>query len=133
MYLSPTRRKQLHDEYVAKADEVFESMFDEDRQDQLITMTQREDCILKMVGELQSWVMARHLEQDPMSSPEESEATKCPKCKHDGVPDGKEPEPVTRRVTTRTGKQKYHRRKYRCPHCRAVFFPPRPEAATRSR
>lgn len=133
MELSADKREKLYTEYTAKAKEVFESMFDEGRQDQLITMTQREDCILKMCGELQAWLMARHLKHDSMVSPKRADSMKCPKCGHDGVPDGKEPEPVPRRITTRTGKQEFSRSKSRCPQCRAVFFPPRPQAATRPR
>jgi hypothetical protein len=133
MNLSPDRRKELYGEYLTKANEVFERMFDEGRQDQLVTMTQREDCILEMCGELQAWLMARHLELDSLASPKASDVMKCPKCGHDGVPDGRDAKPVPRRITTRTGKQEFRRRKYRCPHCRAVFFPPRPKVAARSR
>jgi hypothetical protein len=125
MQLSPAKRAKLHREYISKANEVFDSMFDEGRQDLLVTMTQREDSILRFAGELHAWLMARHLELDPMASPREADAIKCPKCGRDGVPDKREATPVPRRVTTRAGKQEFRRCKYRCPHCRAVFFPPR--------
>jgi hypothetical protein len=126
MSLTPAKREELHREYLQKANELFESMFDEGRQEQLVTMTQREDCILKGGGELFEWLMARHLEQDSMAVPDRSHSITCPECGHEGVPDGKQPKPVPRLVTTRTGKLRFERRKYRCPHCRAVFFPPRP-------
>ncbi len=105
------------------ADTAFDSMFDDDQQEQLITMTQREDRILQKSAELQAWIMEEHLKTDPLANPAEADALRCPKCRGVGVRDGDEPEAVPRRLTTRSGKQEFKRWKYRCPSCKAVFFP----------
>ena len=113
----------LRSQFRRMAESAFDAMFDSDQQEQLITMTQREDRILDTTAKMQAWLMERHLETDPLADPAESDALHCPKCRHLGVRDGDEPEAVPRRLKTRAGKQEFKRWKYRCPACKAVFFP----------
>lgn len=117
------QREQWRKEFLARAARAFDSVFDEDQQEQLITITQREDRILERGGELQSWLMEQHLQADPLANPAEADALRCPKCHRLGVRDLDEKESVPRLVVTRAGKHEIHRWKYRCPFCRTVFFP----------
>lgn len=123
MPLAMREREQLCQEFVEKSRAVFNAMFDEDQQEQLITMTQREDRILQKSAELQSWLLEKHLAADALANPAEYEALRCPKCRKLGVRDPEEKEAVPRHLKTRAGKQEFKRWKYRCPTCRTVFFP----------
>lgn len=118
-----SNHEQLRKEFQEKAGLAFDAMFGSDQQEQLITLVQREDRVLQKGAELQAWLLEEHLKGDPLADPVASEALYCPKCRCLGVRDGSEKEPVPRRVTTRAGKQEVQRWKYRCPSCRAVFFP----------
>jgi hypothetical protein len=113
---------------MARAGEAFDAMFDDDQQEQLITMTQREDRVLEKGAELQRWLLARHLAADPAAKPGKAKAVACPRCEGAGVRDRTDTSPVPRRITTRAGPQELRRLKYRCPKCRTVFFPPGREA-----
>jgi uncharacterized protein with PIN domain len=123
MSLSSAERQRFRRAFMEKAGRAFDAMFDDDRQEQLITMTQREDRVLEKGAEIQEWLLARHLAADPAAKPGRAEAVVCPKCEGAGVRDRSDTKPVPRRVTTRAGPQELRRRKYRCPKCRTVFFP----------
>ena len=131
MSLGPAERQRFRRAFVEKAGRAFDAMFDDDQQEQLITMTQREDRVLEKGAELQQWLLARHLATDPTARPGKAEAVACPKCEGAGVRDKSDTKPVPRRITTRAGPQELARRKYRCPKCRRVFFPPGHEARPR--
>jgi len=123
MALSGGLREQRRKEFVAKAVEAFDAMFDEDQQEQLITLTQREDRVLQKGAELQAWLLEQHLHADSLADPAAADVLRCPKCRCLGVRDEEEKEAVPRALTTRAGKQEIARWKYRCPSCRTVFFP----------
>ena len=116
-------RDEVRRKFREMSDAAFNAVFDDDQQEQLITMTEREDRILQKGAELQAWLLEEHLKVDPLADPAEAEALRCPKCRGMGVRDGDEPEPVPRRVKTRAGGQEFKRWKYRCPSCKTVFFP----------
>ena len=116
-------RDDLRRKFRLMAEAAFNAMFDEDQQEQLITMTQREDRILQKSAEMQAWLLEEHLKTDPLADPSQADALRCPKCRGIGVRDGDEKEPVPRDLKTRAGKQAFSRWKYRCPACKAVFFP----------
>ena len=132
MTLSRCERLKLRREFMAMSAEAFDAMFDEDRQEQLMTLTQREDRVLEKGAELQQWLLARHLAGDPSAAPAKSEPVACPKCGGAGVPDKTDAKPAPRRIRTRAGAHEFRRRKYRCPKCRKVFFPPGRETQPRS-
>ncbi len=121
----------LRREFTKMAGEAFDAMFDPDQQEQLITLTQREDRVLQKGADLQEWLLARHLAGDPQGHPKPWEIMPCPKCGRKGVPDRTDTKPAPRRITTRAGPQELKRLKYRCPECRRVFFPPGREARPR--
>jgi uncharacterized protein with PIN domain len=123
MALPGNIREQKRRKFQEQAGAAFDAMFDEDQQEQLITMTQREDRILEKGGQLQSWLMEQHLLADPLANPAEADALRCPRCRRMGVRDEEEKEAVPRALTTRAGQQEFARWKYRCPFCRTIFFP----------
>ena len=116
-------RDELRLQFRQMAENTFNAMFDDDQQDQLMTMTQREDRILQKGAELQAWLMEEHLKADPLADPAAGEVLRCPRCRHFGVRDKDEKEAVPRRLKSRAGKQEFKRWKYRCPSCKTVFFP----------
>jgi len=131
MFRRQSEHQRSRRQFTAMAGEVFDAMFDEDQQEQLITLTQREDRVLAEGAKLQTWLLSRHLTEDPLARPARSRAVTCPKCRHAGVPDKADRKPAPRRVRTRAGPQELKRLKYRCPKCRAVFFPHGREARPR--
>jgi hypothetical protein len=131
MSVSSAALAALRGEFTKMAGEAFDAMFDSDQQEQLITLTQREDRVLQKGAELQEWLLARHLARDPSGQPEPSEAVPCRTCGRPGVPDKTDTKPARRRVRTRAGPQELKRLKYRCPKCRRVFFPPGRETRPR--
>ena len=132
MALRQSERQRLRREFMGLSGEAFDAMFDDDQQEQLITLTQREDRVLQQGADLQRWLLARHVATDPMAKPTKSRAVTCPKCGGAGIPDRTDTKPVPRRITTRASPQELKRRKYRCPKCRKVFFPPGRETRPRS-
>jgi len=122
---SQPEQQKLRREFMSFAGEVFDAMFDKDQQEQLITLTQREDRVLEKGAELQQWLLARHLADDPSAASAQATPVACPKCGHAGRPDAKD---APRRIKTRAGPQDLKRCKYRCPKCRKLFFPPGREA-----
>ncbi len=131
MSLRRCERLKLRRKFLDLAGGAFDAVFDDDQQEQLITLTQREDRVLEKGAELQSWLLARHLARDPWGQPKPSEIVPCPKCGRAGVPDERDTDPVPRRITTRAGPHELRRRKYRCQKCRRVFFPPGREPPAR--
>jgi DNA-directed RNA polymerase subunit RPC12/RpoP len=125
---SQPEQQKLRREFMSFAGEVFDAMFDKDQQEQLITLTQREDRVLEKGAGLQQWLLARHLANDPAAASAPSVSVACPKCGHAGLPDAKNTKPAPRRIKTRAGPQDLKRRRYRCPKCRKIFFPPGCEA-----
>jgi hypothetical protein len=124
MPLATPDRERLRKDFLARASAAFDAMFDDDQQEQLITLTEREDRVLQKGAELQAWLLERHLALDPLANPKEGESLRCPRCRSMGAPDTEDIEPVPRSLKTRAGGQELRRRKWRCPSCKAVFFPP---------
>ena len=110
-------------EFLKKAAAFFDGMFDPDRQEQLITFDQREEYVVQRGKELEHWLLTRHLADDAWSGAAKPADSCCPHCRTAGIPDVKDREPVPRRLRSRVGRHELARRKYRCPTCKAVFFP----------
>lgn len=109
--------------FLNKARDVYRSVFDADQQDQLITLTQRENRILEKTAELERWLLEQHLAADSARTFDaiNVRVTCCPKCHKPGVPEKEDL--VPRRIKTRAGKHQFERCKYKCQACRLVFFP----------
>jgi hypothetical protein len=87
-------RERKPREFQEKAGAAFDALFDEDQQEQLITLTQREDGVLEQGSALQAWLLEEHLRADAVAGPAAAEGIRCPKCRRLGVRDSGEKEPV---------------------------------------
>jgi len=109
-------------EFLARAGEAFDQMFGADGQNGLVTFQQREDRACQVGDELTRWLMAEHLELDPLGGA--SVEQDCPIC---GGPvryeSAGQAELELRQFQTRRGKIEYRRAAARCPRCRKIFFP----------
>jgi DNA-directed RNA polymerase subunit RPC12/RpoP len=123
MRLGQAEYARLEQDFVAKARGAFRAVFDAEEQEELITLTQREERVLQKGAELQGWLLEEHLKHDPLADPAEAEAIRCPKCRTLGVRAKGAAQDVPREIKTRAGTQVLARTKYRCPSCRKVFFP----------
>lgn len=122
MGLQMQEKEALWAECQARARRAFERVFGEDQQEQLVTLTQREDRILAVTKELQAWMLEEHLKRDPRAEAKEK-VVRCPVCRREAERVGGRAGWVPRAVVTRTGRQLFSRQAYRCPPCRRTFFP----------
>jgi len=117
------RTGTLHERWVQRTEAAFRRMFEGKSQEELVTLTQREDMAVLIGRELAAFLLEEHVALDPAAQPAEASTTCCPKCGQAGIPpveEGKElPE---RRVTTRAGDIRMRRQRWCCAKCRIVFF-----------
>jgi hypothetical protein len=130
-------RDRLRREWLERAGQIFERMFAEDQQKDLVTFTQREDRAVDLGQELAKWLIEEHLAADAAAQPSRHEAAvacTCPKCGKPGVAVTGEADPLPgRQLVSRAGEVGLERERYRCTICRIVFFPPGPEAGADGR
>lgn len=131
MSLNAQDRETLRREFLQRAEGSFAAMFGEEEQEQLITFTQRESRAIREGKKLEAWLLEQHVTADPLADPELAQATQCPRCRRQGLPDEEDQTPVPRQLTSRIGGHEFARRKYRCPSCETVFFPLGRAAAAR--
>jgi hypothetical protein len=98
-------------------------MFEGKSQEDLATLTQREDVAVLIGKELTGFLLEEHVALDPAAQPAEASATCCPKCGQPGTPvvQGGEELPE-RTVTTRVGPIRVRRQRWHCAKCRIIFF-----------
>ena len=128
-FLRRKDREALRERWLLRAGQAFERMFGEANQDQLVTLTEREDLACLLGHELAGFLLEEHAAADSQVRPSEKQPPCCPKCQQAGMPvtsgDEKLPE---RELTTRAGEIKLKRQQWRCKKCRIVFFSVRPQA-----
>src|SRR5579872_1089112 len=73
-------REQLRQQGLAAANDVFERMFAETEQDQLVTFLQREARACLLGDELTAWLLERHVSSDPHARPTDEAPPGCPRC-----------------------------------------------------
>lgn len=129
-----SNRERLRDEWMQRAGQAFERMFDADHQKDLVTFTQREDRVMDLSGELAQWLLEEHISADPatlpsrQAGPEQPGCCCCPKCGRRCIAVTKEADPLpARTVTSRAGEVGLEREQFECTTCRVVFFPLGPE------
>ena len=114
---------KLREEFRARADQAFDSMFGSDGQNGLVTFTEREDRACEATDRLARWLMEEHLALDSAADP--GAQVDCPICGGPVRYDSPEQAALEfREFHTRRGKVEYERAARRCPRCRKVFFPP---------
>ena len=105
----------------------FARMYGGKSEDELVTLTQREDMAVAIGKELAAFLLEEHVAADPATTPAEASTACCPKCGQPGAPAPQEaakrkedlPE---RTVTTRAGDISIHRERWQCAGCRIIFF-----------
>ena len=123
-------REALRERWLQRAGTVFERMFAEANQDQLVTFTEREDLACLLGKELAGFLLEEHAAADRQVRLTEKAPPCCPKCEQAGVRVTKRNEKLMEReLTTRVGEVKLRREQWRCPKCRVLFFSVRPSAA----
>jgi hypothetical protein len=132
--LDPRERARLRRLWLQRASTAFEEMFDSQRQDALVTFTQREQMACSLGKELSRWLLEQHVTADPQVRPALETPPLCPKCSRPGQrvtkPDKELPQ---RQLTTAAGEVTLQREQWRCTTCRVVFFPSGPTPATGDR
>jgi len=117
-----------YERWLVRATSAYERMFSGKSQEELVTLTEREDMAIALSKELAAFLLEEHVAADPVKAPAEACATCCPKCGQPGtaapqkVGKGKASLPK-RRVTTRAGDIDIQRERWKCTRCRIVFFP----------
>ena len=123
------RKGTLHERWVQRTEAAYRRMFEGKSQEELVTLTQREDMAMLIARELAAFLLEEHVALDAAAQPAEASTTCCPKCGQPGTRavEGDEELPE-RAVTTRAGDIHMRRERWRCAKCRIVFFSARRSA-----
>lgn len=101
----------------------YQRMFEGKSQEELVTLTQREDMAVAIGKELSAFLLEEQVALDPAAQPAEASSTCCPKCGQPGRPAVKEGQELQgRMVTTRAGDIELERQRWECVKCRIIFF-----------
>ena len=114
----------LHERWVERTEAAFRRMFEGKSEEELVTLTQREDIAVLIGRELAAFLLEEHVAMDSAAQPAEASTTCCPKCGQPGTPAVQGDEELPERTaTTRAGDIRVRRQRWRCAKCRVVFFP----------
>jgi len=113
----------LRERWVQRTEAAYRRMFEGKSQEELVTLTQREDMAVLIGRELAAFLLEEHVALDAAAQPAEASTTCCPKCGQPGTPAVEEGDEFPERtVTTRAGEIHVRRQRWRCEKCRIVFF-----------
>ena len=125
------KAKTLHERWVERTETAYRRMFEGKSQEELVTLTQREDMAMLVAKELAAFLLEEQVALDAAAKPSEGELTCCPKCGQPGtLAVQKDDELPERRMTTRAGDIGVCRQRWRCAKCRIIFFSARRAAAS---
>jgi len=123
------KRGTRHERWVQRTEAAYRRMFEGKSQEELVTLTQRENMAMLIAKEMAAFLLEEQVASDPAAQPAEASATCCPKCGQPGSPAVEEEELPERAVTTRVGPIGVRRQRWHCAKCRVVFFSARHSAA----
>jgi len=110
--------------WMQRAEAAYRRMFEGKSEEELVTLTQRENMAVLIGKELAAFLLEEHVAMDRAAQPVEASTTCCPKCGQPGTAAvQKEEELCERTVTTRVGQIRVRRQRWECGKCRIVFFP----------
>jgi hypothetical protein len=115
-------KDSLRERWRQRADAAYRRMFEGKSQEELVTLTQREDMAVMIAKELAAFLLEEHVARDPATQPAEASTTCCPKCGQPGTRASEGEDLAERGVTTRAGDIRLRRERWRCAKCRIVFF-----------
>lgn len=125
--LRPT--PELREKWRRRSESAFERMYGGKNQEQLVTMTEREDMAMLIAKELAAFLLEEHVALDAAARPDEAAPPCCPKCGQPGQRAMKPREKLPdRQVLTRAGDIRLERERWRCAKCRILFFSARRSA-----
>jgi hypothetical protein len=121
------RKDARYERWLARAAAAYGRMFCDKHQEELVTLTEREDMAVSLGKELAAFLLEEHVAADPAKAPAQASATCCPRCGQPGKPappkGGKRGVNLLERtVTTRAGDIDIGRERWECKPCRIVFF-----------
>jgi hypothetical protein len=116
-----------YERWLARAAAAYGRMFDDKSQEELVTLTEREDMAVALGKELAAFLLEEHVAADRAKAPAEASTTCCPKCGQPGKPAPqkarkREEALCERTVKTRAGDISIRRERWKCMRCRIVFF-----------
>jgi hypothetical protein len=118
------KRGTVHERWVQRTEAAYRRMFEGKSQEELVTLTQRENMAVAIGKELAAFLLEEQVAGDPAAEPTEASSTCCPKCGQPGTPAAdEEQELLERTVTTRAGEIALRRQRWECVPCRVFFFP----------
>jgi hypothetical protein len=124
----------VRERWLRRAEAAYRRMFEGKSEEELVTLTQREDMAVSIGRELAAFLLEEHVAMDPAARPSETSATGCPRCGQPGTLQEQEEEGgeelQERIVTTRAGDIPVRRQRCLCPKCRIVFFSARRPAGS---
>mgnify|MGYP001581547685 CR=1 FL=1 len=117
------KKGTLHERWVQRTEAAYRRMYEGKSQEELVTLTQREDMAVLIGKELAAFLLEEHVALDSAAKPAEASTTCCPKCGQAGMPAVKGDEELPERtVTTRAGDIRLRRQRWCCAKCRIIFF-----------
>ena len=123
------KKGTLKERWVQRTEAAYRRMFEGKSQEELVTLTQREDMAVLIGKELAAFLLEENVAKDAAAQPAEASTTCCPKCGQAGMPAVRKGERlVERTVTTRAGGIRMQRQRWCCAKCRIVFFSARRSA-----
>jgi hypothetical protein len=116
-----------YERWLARAAAAYDRMFCDKNQEELVTLTEREDMAVSLGKELAAFLLEEHVAADPAKAPAGACTTCCPKCGQAGT---RAPQKAgkwgaslpERTVKTRAGDIDIQRERWECKPCRIVFF-----------
>jgi hypothetical protein len=118
-----SKQATVRERWVKRTEAAYRRMFEGKSQEELATLTQREDVAVAIGKELAAFLLEEHVALDPAAQPSEASTTCCPKCGQPGTPAVEEGQELPERtVMTRAGEIALSRQRWECAKCRIVFF-----------
>ncbi len=72
------KKDAVHERWVQRTEKAYRRMFEGKSQEELVTLTQRENMAALIAKELASFLLEEHVAADPAAQPTESTTTCCP-------------------------------------------------------
>jgi hypothetical protein len=121
------KKDARYERWLARSAAAYQRMFCEENQEELVTLTEREDMAVAISKELAAFLLEEHVAADPAKRPAEASTACCPKCGQPGKPAprkaGKRGVDLPERtVRTRAGDIDIERERWKCERCRIIFF-----------
>jgi len=120
--------------WLERAEAAYQRMFGGKSEEQMETLTQREDVALAIGKELAAFLLEEHVARDSAVRPAEASRACCPRCGQPGTRVVQKGTALPERtLTTRAGEIRLRRERWRCAKCRVIFFSARRSAASGDR